>query len=718
MADIELLFGVAGGGEVSGESGSLIKGQLESIVRGIEPLNVKVTVDVEGSKKNWKSDIEKIKDLSDLDGKGVNIKIAKIDASGAIADFKSDLEKIVNSVSISKGVKLDIKGLDVGDVSTDLKQIGSAASGSASNVDRLNAEIKELKTQAASITSAYKSITNTAEDSVNGVSIDSIRSKYIDLQTEIEAMNRVGATSTNSHIAKVRELESEMQNLLQTAKKTEKIDESLGLGSDARSKALSKVNNLIADIARNQREWTQASKGMSSSSYASLEGYSNQLKTLAAQLTTGTMKQEDFNKSFNEISSNVNLARKQIRAAGEATKSWTDRFGGLFKRFSSWLTVSEVVTTALQTMRKMVECVVDVDTAMTELKKVTDASDATYERFLSNATGRARELGATITDVVNATADFARLGHGLEDAATLADVAIVYKNVGDGIENIETASKSIISTMQAFGIEAKDAMSIVDSFNAVGNRFAVSSAGVGEALLNSAAALAAAGNDIHESVALIAAANTTIQDPSRVGTALKTVSMYMRAAKTEAEEAGISTEGMANSVSELREEILALTGNKVDIMANVDTGEYKSTVDILRELSQVWDDLSDTTRTNITELIGGGVRNANVISALMKNFSIVDEAIGVSMESAGSALAENEKYLDSISGRIEKLKASFEALSTSIVDSELTKFFISVGDGLLRIATIFSDIAFDNIFTGLATIASGVGIFEFFKNLD
>lgn len=715
MADIDLLFGVSGGGDVSGESGSLIKGQLESIVSGIEPLEIKVTVDVGSSSKNWKSDIKKIKELSGLDGKSMNIKIAKIDASDAISDFKSDLEKIVNSVSIGKGVKIDIRGLDVGDISTNIKEVGSAASNSASDVDRLNAEIKELKTQAASITAAYKNITNTTEGSINGVSIDSIRSKYIELQTSVEAMNRVGATSTNEHIAKVRELEAEMRRLLQTSKKS---DDGFGLGSTTREKALSRVNNLIADIARNQREWTKASKGFSSGAYASLGSYSNQLNDLAMSLTDGNFSQEAFNKSFSMISSGVSLAGKQIRAAGEATKSWSDRMGGLFGKFSSWLSVAEVVTTAWHAMQKMVACVVEVDTAMTELKKVTDASDATYERFLSNAVDRARDLGSTITDVVSASADFARLGYGLDDAATLADVATVYKNVGDGIENIETASQSIISTMQAFGVEAKDAMSIVDSFNAVGNNFAISSAGVGEALLNSAAALAAAGNTVHESVALIAAANTTIQDPSRVGTALKTVSMYMRAAKTEAEEAGISTEGMANSVSELREEILDLTGQKVDIMANVDTGEYKSTVDILRELSKVWESLTDTTRTNITELIGGGVRNANVISALMKNFSIVDEAIGVSMDSAGSALAENEKYLDSISGRVEKLKASFEALSTSMIDSDLAKLFVSLADALLQATTAVSDVAFENIFTGLAAIGSGVGIYNLVKNLD
>lgn len=49
-------------------------------------------------------------------------------------------------------------------------------------------------------------------------------------------------------------------------------------------------------------------------------------------------------------------------------------------------------------------------------------------------------------------------------------------------------------------------------------------------------------------------------------TALKTISMYLRAAKTEAEEAGESTDGMANSVSELRQEILSLTGNRVLVL--------------------------------------------------------------------------------------------------------------------------------------------------------
>ncbi|MBO6289151.1 MAG: phage tail tape measure protein, partial [Alphaproteobacteria bacterium] len=248
--------------------------------------------------------------------------------------------------------------------------------------------------------------------------------------------------------------------------------------------------------------------------------------------------------------------------------------------------ITQVIMAGVRTVKAMASNVVELNTAMTELRKVTDETDASYEKFLGRATTRSKELGAALSDTVTATADFARLGYGIKDAEKLADTAIIYKNVGDGIEDINDASESIIATMQAFGVLPEEAMTIVDKFNEVGNKYAISSKGVGDALLRSSAAMKAAGNTIDETIALAAAANTVVQDPDKVGTTLKTVSMFLRAAKTEAEEAGESTDGMASSVSKLRDEILALTGNKVDIQIDDDT--FKSTYQILKELSALW----------------------------------------------------------------------------------------------------------------------------------
>ena len=127
-------------------------------------------------------------------------------------------------------------------------------------------------------------------------------------------------------------------------------------------------------------------------------------------------------------------------------------------------------------LRDIVRSAIEVDTAMTELKKVTNETDATYASFLNNATERAAKLGATLTEVVNATADYSRLGFSLSEATTLADSALVYTNVADGIESIDDATAALISTMQGFGVEASDSMDIVDKFNHVSNNYA-SSAG-------------------------------------------------------------------------------------------------------------------------------------------------------------------------------------------------------------------------------------------------
>lgn len=161
-------------------------------------------------------------------------------------------------------------------------------------------------------------------------------------------------------------------------------------------------------------------------------------------------------------------------------------------------------------VRKGISYVKEIDLALTELKKVTDETESSYNRFLKTASEASSKIGSTVSDFTDATAAFARLGYSIDEAASMAETAIIYKNVADGLDSVEESSESIISTMMAFGIQANDTLSIVDKFNAVGNSFAITSAGIGDALQRSASALYSAGNDIDESVALVTAANSVV----------------------------------------------------------------------------------------------------------------------------------------------------------------------------------------------------------------
>lgn len=498
----------------------------------------------------------------------------------------------------------------------------------------------------------------------------------------------VGATGVNgvaADMAGVAKSANDAANATRSAnaefKKTQNNINIISKNSKEYYDALKRVQTLLTQVTNNQEKWTAAKSGKSSSAYNDLTTYANELRDLITNLQTGSMTVEQFKSRMATLGSNIAQANGTIKAAGENTQTWSQRVGSLSAKFGTWFSITRVIMAAYRAIREMVTSVVELDTAMTELKKVTDETDAAYTRFLNNAATRAKQLGATMSDVVTASAGFARLGYGIEDAEKLADAAIVYKNVGDGIDDINTASESIIATMQAFGVPAEEVMKIVDKFNEVGNNYAISSKGVGDALLRSAAAMHAANNSLDETIALAAAANTIVQDPEKVGTTLKTVSMYLRAAKTEAEEAGESTDGMAGSVSELRDEILALTGNKVDIQ--IDEDNFKSTYQILKELSTVWDDLSDISQANILEMVGGK-RNSNVVAAILDNFTVAENALVTSAEAAGSALAENEKYLSSIEGRVSIFKATFEEFSNTLIQGSFVKDIVDFGTNLLN----------------------------------
>ena len=74
------------------------------------------------------------------------------------------------------------------------------------------------------------------------------------------------------------------------------------------------------------------------------------------------------------------------------------------------------------------------------------------------------------------------------------------------------------------------------------------------------------------------------------------LSLRIRGVKTELEDAGLDAEGMAETTSQLQAKIKALTDGKVDVM--FDENNFKNTTEILREMSQVWEDMTDKEQAN------------------------------------------------------------------------------------------------------------------------
>lgn len=418
------------------------------------------------------------------------------------------------------------------------------------------------------------------------------------------------------------------------------------------------------------------------------------------EATDGTVQK--FTVSLDKLGKQAVVQQAGVDKLKSKWQQFTDSLKGTGKQFMTAMFGMNMFYTAIAQVRKGYQYVKDIDLAMTELKKVTDETSLAYDNFLSTASKSASIVGSTVSDFTSATANFARLGYSMEESAEMAKTAIVYRNVADGLDTVEESTDSIISTMKAFGIESDDTMSIIDRFNEVGNNFAITSAGIGDALQRSASALFEAGNTIDESIALVTAANSVIQNPEQVGTALKTLALRLRGAKVELEDAGLETDNMAESTSQLQAKLKALTHGKVDIMLNEDT--FKSTTQILREMSDAWTEMTDIERASALELMGGK-RQANILASVIKNFDTVEDVIKTSMNSQGSAMAENEKYLDSIQGKTDILTNSMQTLWSNAISSDFAKSlldiantFIKAADGAGLLNTVISLIAASSIF--------------------
>lgn len=416
------------------------------------------------------------------------------------------------------------------------------------------------------------------------------------------------------------------------------------------------------------------------------------------------LNQSDAPEKIGELKKKYAELRAESKKLGLESRNLLDVFEKLFGQHLSTMITMAALHKMQDALRIVYQNVVEIDTAVTELRKVSEYTGKSLEEYMGRAAEQAQKLGVSISDYVNSTADWKRLGYSDEDAENLATYSTLLRNVGDNIDDVNTSSSYLISTLQGFGLLADQAEDVVNKIDAVANTQPVTAKDLGEILTRSSAAMSAANNTLEETIALGTAANAVIQDADTVGTTLKSLSMYLRAAKSDAENAGIEVDGMANSVSELRSELKSLTG--VDIM--LDSKNFKSTYQIMKELSQVWSGLSDVTQANVTEMIGGK-RNANAVSAILNNFDVAESAMESAANSANVAWEENEKWLDSIQGRLGQLDASFQVLSTDVLSSGLVKGGVSFLTLIVKLL--------DKIINLTGALPAGLGIAAFATQL-
>lgn len=444
---------------------------------------------------------------------------------------REDLEKFVAGFTDGRGIvtgfttSVDgISKINFGVLEEGTNQFRTFSAEMGTFTDKVYTYETSMKNMTAGTEAAKKALASMSQVmsrlNGNGFTVDNndyAKSLYEKMQSLRDALTKTGTSKDAGD-------QSNLQNMANDANRLIKILASL-------ENAWLKVNSAVMDgdsevvgsIGKNEdvyKKMVQLAQDVSTAmpgSTLSIDGFNQKTKELTYTIEGADGQVKTFVMSMDKLSGSAVASVKSIDKAKTGLQEFLSGIGDTGKQLLQYGLRMVEVYDIIRYLRQGFNEVLEIDTAMTELKKVTDETAVAYDNFAKSAYESSRKIGSTMKEFIQASADFARLGYSLEEASQLAQAANVYKNVGDGIDDVAQASESIISTMKAFNIEATDSMGIVDRFNEIGNNFAIDSVGIGEALQRSASALAEAGNSIDESIALVTAANSVVQNPEQVG---------------------------------------------------------------------------------------------------------------------------------------------------------------------------------------------------------
>lgn len=489
------------------------------------------------------------------------------------------------------------------------------------------------------------------------------------------------------------------------------------------SKDLFDFRDTDKGIERIKKLDTQISKLLGYSKISS--EHQTELQMLKNRLS-GDITESDFN----TIKSRVGEINNEMQKFGEKGASFIDKVKARFQSLGAYLTTFVSFYQVVNVIREITNSVREFDDALTEMRKVSNESVDTLKDYQKQSFDMAKSIGTDALSLQNSTADFMRLGQTLEEAKDSAMSANILMNVSE-FESIDQATDSLIAMKSAY--KDLDNMQIIDKLNEVGNNMPIATAGLATALQDSASALTTAGSTIDESIALITAGNAITQDPSKTGKGIRTIALRLTGteeAKAELEEIGEETENVITTQSKLRGTVMEATkvasnGYKGFDILNPN-GSYKSPYEIMLGIADIWQEIKEndakygTKRSNLLLESIAGKNRANIASSILESPDLLREAFNYSAEANGSAMRENEKYLDSITGKLNQLKTAYQELGETAVSSDFLKVLTEMGttglEGLTKYVDMFGTLPslIPLVFGGAGAL--GGGFFNMDKN--
>lgn len=424
-------------------------------------------------------------------------------------------------------------------------------------------------------------------------------------------------------------------------------------------------------------------------------------ETLNNQLTTYLAKNSRISESsillgeadalrnlFNNIDSKgnlkyatdkFNLFKSEVMATGFASKSTSDKIGGMIGNITKIGSLFGIASFGVQNYTKAISTLKDMSTILTEITKTSNIAGAELKKLGSDSFGTASKYGQTATNYLEGVREMARSGYD-SMAKELGELSVLAQSAGD--MTAEMANNYLLATDAAYkyGGSVEKLNAALDGANYISNRNSATLTDIADATRVSASYAAQAGVKINE---LTAAEATMIavtkRSGSEMGRAFRSILLNLQQVSGEFDGEVIDED----QLKKVEKRVHSL-GVELETMGK-NGAELRNPMEVLKDLAQVYNSLPDNSVEKqglISDL--GGKFHANALTALMSRWDLYSKMLSEFSQGSGSSLTEAMKTADSWEGRLNSLQNTWDSFVDSITNQDTIKGGISFLDSTIQ----------------------------------
>ena len=640
-------------------------------------------------------------------------KITEVDVSNGTNDLKARIDEIKSSVDSLAKVKL---GTD---------EFGNLKSAVITYTDNLGRAVTE--------TMAWKEIVK--EDGNKGNIFTTIST---DVTNNVEKIEKA--------MAAFEKTKQSLQDKLNVAKDNGLINTSVlnnlqikldSLNFDNFKNKIGEIEGAINNLSSNDANIVRLQNAISNieNSISSSKGkYKGLIKPKDLENTLSMV--ETLKQALNDITNGKNINSKKISSMiGGANASLKTMITNA-KNSSSALKLAQkdaisfgnaiqralgnvgIYTSTALVMRKLFSEIKDginyakeLDSAFFNISATMDLTKSQFKNITSEVQQMAKNMGISSTKVMKVVQTYANASTNLDDVLGKTQPSIILSNItGMDTGEVTKAAQATINAFKLLEADGATAQSAVERFGDsivkvsqnMEYDFGDGITEIIDGIKTSGSVAEMAGVSMESYTATLGSViEATGKSGSEIANGYKMIAARVLQMKDLSDELEISEDDMGKAEKALK---------KFDISIREGNGNLRNLDDILKDTAARWTTMTDVEKQYLSEMAAGN-RNRNIFVNIMDSMAKSTELYNEALNSNGTMMEIQNKYMDTFEGKLGTLQASFESLSSNMLNSDLMKGTV---DGLSGVLNIIDGAV--NKFGAIPTVMSGVvGAFSIFN---